>query len=195
MSKKSAQRRSDLLDVAIKLIANRGLAELTHRAIDQAAKLPQGSTSYYFPKKNDLLREAAEHLVLELEKDCDSLRIEFADVAAKKGFEKAIDHVAAVLVASVDEARDLFLARIELTIASSRNEELKGIGAKLTEAGKRPIAFFIGLITDEVSDVPLDTYVGLLDGIALKYVTGQGPQPTTEQIATLLKAFIPEKDQ
>lgn len=164
---------------------------LTHRATDQAAGLPQGSTSYYFSKKSDLLRAAAEHLAYELEKDCDDLQITFADLAAKKGLDAAINHAAQGLLASADRGRHLLLARIELTLVAARDDDLSGIGDRLSDAAKRPIEFFVNLVSDSDDDFPMDTCVGLIDGIALKHAIGQGPAPTTEQVTAVLRSLIP----
>lgn len=190
MAKQKKDRRSDILETVIRLLAEKGVAGITHRATDAAAGLPQGSTNYYFPKKSDLLRAAAFHLAEELEKDCDSLQVKFAEVVAKDGLENAVNFVAGKLIESVDEARHLMIARIELTLAAARSEDLSDIGERLSVAGKRPIEFFVSLISDGKSEVSIDTYVGLIDGIALMYANGQGTQPATEQVAAVIRSMI-----
>ncbi|MEO0915282.1 MAG: TetR family transcriptional regulator, partial [Pseudomonadota bacterium] len=78
-------RRAIILDTVITLLATRGLEGVTHRGIDEAAGLPQGSSSYYFPKKAPLLVAASEHLAALLEKDCEDLQVSFAKIAATDG--------------------------------------------------------------------------------------------------------------
>ena len=51
-------RRDRLIDVAIDVIADRGVAGATHRAVAEAADVPLGSTTYYFSTLDDLHREA-----------------------------------------------------------------------------------------------------------------------------------------
>ncbi|MFC3053776.1 TetR/AcrR family transcriptional regulator [Kordiimonas pumila] len=190
MKSPKQDRRSVILDTVILLLAEKGLAGITHRATDAAAGLPQGSTSYYFPKKSDLLRAAALHLALELEKDCDRLQVGFAGVVAKDGLDKAINYVAGELIDTIDEAKHLMLARIELTLAAARDEELSDIGERLLVAGKRPIEFFISLISGGKNDVPIDTYVGMIDGITLMYANGQNSQPAKDQVAVVIRSLI-----
>ncbi|ACT59966.1 TetR/AcrR family transcriptional regulator [Hirschia baltica] len=191
MSRSKPDRRLLILQTAVKLLSDKGIIGLTHRAIDAEASIPQGSTTYYYPKKNDLLRAAAEHLAQELEKDCDALQISFADLAARNGIDAAIDHVAKQLITTVDEARDLFLARIELTLIASRDQELTDIATRLSKAGRRPIEFFIGLITNSTDTTAINTCVGLLDGITLAYTTGHtGTTPTTDQIVSVIKTIV-----
>lgn len=185
-----AERKTAILTGVIGLLASRGLDGVTHRAVDEAAGLPQGSTTYYFPKKTALLLAAADHLADLLGKDCDELQVAFSDITAKKGMTAAIAYVGDEMVRYAEDSKNLFLARIELTVASSRREDLSAVGDKLTAAARRPIAFFLQLVSDGRTDVPVDTCAGLVDGITLMYVTGQGPKPTTDQIKAVLKALL-----
>ncbi|MFJ6367361.1 TetR/AcrR family transcriptional regulator [Streptomyces virginiae] len=50
-----ADRRTLIADTAIDLVAAAGLRGLTHRAVDGAAGLPAGSTSYYFRTRTALI--------------------------------------------------------------------------------------------------------------------------------------------
>ena len=57
------QARRDLItSTAIETLAGRGMRGLTHRAVDQAAGLPAGSTSYYFRTREALLQATVERL-------------------------------------------------------------------------------------------------------------------------------------
>jgi DNA-binding transcriptional regulator YbjK len=53
-----AGRRQTIIDAATRVIAEAGLAGLTHRRVAEVAGVPVGSTTYYF-KDLDELREAA----------------------------------------------------------------------------------------------------------------------------------------
>lgn len=57
------ERRELLADAAIEVLAAEGGRGLTHRAVDRAAGLPQGSTSNYFPTREALLTAALHRLV------------------------------------------------------------------------------------------------------------------------------------
>lgn len=190
MSMDKTARRDVILTGVIELLARRGLEGVTHRAVDEIAGLPQGSSSYYFPKKAALLIATSQHLAALLEKDCDELQVGFADTAAKSGLDAAVEYVATELVAYADKSRHLFLARMELTLAAARREELKDVGVQLTAAARRPIEFFLRLISNGRTDVPIETCAGIIDGIALMYATGQGPKPTADQVATVFRSVL-----
>ena len=186
----NAARREAILHGVIELLATRGMDGVTHRAVDTIAGLPQGSTTYYFPKKAGLLVAAAEHLAALLGKDCDELQVGFAERAAEEGVAAAIDYVGNEIVAYADNARHLVLARIELTLASARHDALAGVGDQLTAAARRPIAFFFKLMSTGRTDMPIETCAGLIDGITLMHVTGQGPKPTADQIKAVFNAIL-----
>src|SRR5664279_1287948 len=55
-------RREAMADAAIAIIGERGLRALTHRAVDQALVLPDGSTSYYLRTRHALLERVVGRL-------------------------------------------------------------------------------------------------------------------------------------
>lgn len=57
-------RRDALADAAIAVLANKGGRGLTHRAVDSAAGLPEGSTSYYFRTRQALLTAVVQRLAV-----------------------------------------------------------------------------------------------------------------------------------
>lgn len=56
----NTERRDLLRDAAIGVLARSGGRGLTHRAVDEAAAVPQGTAKNYFPTRDALLRGAAE---------------------------------------------------------------------------------------------------------------------------------------
>ncbi|MFF3087146.1 TetR/AcrR family transcriptional regulator [Streptomyces nojiriensis] len=58
----AADRRTLIADTAIDLVAAAGLRGLTHRAVDGAAGLPAGSTSYYFRTRAALIGACYQRL-------------------------------------------------------------------------------------------------------------------------------------
>ena len=56
-------RQAEILDAAIETLGTRGMRGLTHRAVDEAAGLPEGSTSNHFRSRDALLAGIAERFV------------------------------------------------------------------------------------------------------------------------------------
>lgn len=55
-------RRSQVVDAAIRVLGTRGLRQLTHRAVDAEAGLPAGSTSNYLRTRAALVRAVVARL-------------------------------------------------------------------------------------------------------------------------------------
>src|SRR3954451_10777054 len=59
------ERRQEILHATLELIERGGVEAVTHRAVGEASGVPLGSVTYYFPTKDELLREALECWVSE----------------------------------------------------------------------------------------------------------------------------------
>jgi TetR/AcrR family transcriptional regulator, regulator of biofilm formation and stress response len=60
---RAVHRRAALLEAAAALLAEGGLAAVSHRAVAQRAALPLAATTYYFASRDELLAEAFGRLV------------------------------------------------------------------------------------------------------------------------------------
>lgn len=58
-------RRDDALATAVKVLGNQGLYGLTHRKVDRAGGLPDGTTSNYFRTRSSLLRAVVDHIATQ----------------------------------------------------------------------------------------------------------------------------------
>ncbi len=68
-----ATKRERVLDAAIEVLGTGGSRALTHRAVDQAADMPPGSTSNYFRTREALLCGVAERLEQRDQADWETL--------------------------------------------------------------------------------------------------------------------------
>jgi DNA-binding transcriptional regulator YbjK len=119
-------RRTLIADQAIRLIATGGPRALTHRAVDTAAELPPGSTSYYF-RTRDALLAACVHRMLERDL-----------AAAGPGVAGGpAELMVATVLTQVRDRREDLLARYQLSFEASRRPELRsalvGAGRTLRE--------------------------------------------------------------
>ena len=58
-----ADRRTEILDAALRVLAEHGMRGLTHRAVDAAAGIAPGSTSYYFRSRSALVEGCVDRLL------------------------------------------------------------------------------------------------------------------------------------
>jgi len=55
------RKREQILDAAVRVFGTGGSGAVTHRAVAVAAKVPLGSTTYYFTDRDDLLLQTMAH--------------------------------------------------------------------------------------------------------------------------------------
>ncbi|GGR20086.1 TetR/AcrR family transcriptional regulator [Deinococcus ruber] len=110
------EQRTAIADAAIALLAELGTGRLTHRAIDAALKLPNGSTSYYFRTQEALLTAAAQRLA---ELDEQSIEAFLAQLRSEQTLTE-------VVTAWLDYvAKNRLIARFELYLEAIRRPELQ----------------------------------------------------------------------
>ncbi|GGP54949.1 TetR family transcriptional regulator [Streptomyces melanogenes] len=110
-----------IADTAINLVATAGLRGLTHRAVDSAAGLPTGSTSYYFRTRAALIGACYQRLA---ELDLGDIEGGGALAAAPPDREAVAAVLARLLHHWLTVGRERQLARFELSLEAARNPEL-----------------------------------------------------------------------
>lgn len=157
-------RRRKLLEAALHVIADDGLRGLTHRAVDRRAGLPEGSCSAYLRTRSALQQALTEYVAGALLADVDGLaeRIRAGAAAEDEGVDAAVDQFLRWL-----DQRELLVARLELTMAATRDPELSRLlaehRARLIELVER-IMVTVG---KEHSQARAETLVASYDGILL----------------------------
>ncbi|MFF4496864.1 TetR/AcrR family transcriptional regulator [Streptomyces sp. NPDC001546] len=121
---RAPDRRTLIADTAIGLVASGGLRGLTHRAVDGAAGLPAGSTSYYFRTRTALIGACCWRLA-ELDVADGPFDLPADRDAAARAFGALLYHW-------LTAGRQRQLARFELSLEAARNPELE---PDLREAG------------------------------------------------------------
>jgi DNA-binding transcriptional regulator YbjK len=115
-----ADRRTEILDGALHVLAEHGMRGLTHRAVDAAAGIPPGSTSYYFRSRSALVAGCVERL-LELD-----FAVEGRVVSAvERDGRGLVDAFVDAAVSLVTTQRYRTVARYELSLAALRDPQLR----------------------------------------------------------------------
>lgn len=114
-------RRRQILDAAVTVLATQGWRGLTHRAIDRAAGLPEGSSSAYYRSRNALQAAMAEYVVWQITADVETLAAELDEQPGDH--DHAVAATSATFRRWLDES-DLLTARLELTLAAARDDDL-----------------------------------------------------------------------
>lgn len=161
--------RADLVaDTALALLAERGMRGLTHRAVDEAAGLPQGSTSNVARTRQALLELAVRRLA-DREERVLALQ-ELPD--PREGADALLDALAHTAHRALAHNRELTLARYELALEATRRPELR---AHFDAAGARFRAHLTALVTALGSPSPdrhALTLIAWADGLLFSCVAG-----------------------
>ena len=125
----NAQRRAKLADAAIEVVAHDGLRGLSHRAVDQVANVPRGTTSNYFRSRDALLGATTRRL---MEQHFELMERRVSDTTDRAGL---IESLSAVLEEALTNHRGRYLAMLELAVETARNPETgRGIGEVVDDA-------------------------------------------------------------
>ncbi|MDX3537554.1 TetR family transcriptional regulator [Streptomyces sp. MB09-01] len=172
-------RRTLIADTAIGLVAATGLRGLTHRAVDGAAGLPAGSTSYYFRTRTALIGACYQRLAeLDLG-DVDLGDLDLGDLDGESPSalpaldrEAAAAALAGLLHRWLTVGRERQLARFELSLEAARNPALE---ADFLRAGQGPRARAAGILAALGADRPegaAELLVAWTDGLLYDRLAG-----------------------
>jgi DNA-binding transcriptional regulator YbjK len=116
-------RRNRIIDAALAVIAERGVAGTTHREIARAADVPLGSMTYHFASLDEVLAEA-------FTRHADTVARVFDErLSAARNREEAVETVVTLIwedLLGAGSGRDLILA-VELYGAAARKPALKAV--------------------------------------------------------------------
>lgn len=172
--KPQTDRRTQLLDAALRLVAREGLRSLTHRAVEAEAGVPHGSTTYYFGSRYELLA-ALINRMHELDKEkVEPIAHKLTLMLADRSRAPRLDAIIEEIVAWVESDIPLQMARYEMQVAGARDPELKTLMTGCASVFWRmsePIAVAAGS-KDPARDARLINSV--LDGLILDYLTHDG---------------------
>jgi DNA-binding transcriptional regulator YbjK len=181
--------RSDLVaDTALALLAERGMRGLTHRAVDEAAGLPQGSTSNLARTRQALLELAVRRLA---DREARVLALhEMPDPRAGTG--SLADALALATHRALTRNRELTLARYELALEATRRPELR---AYFDATGARFRDQLAALVTGMGSTDPARHTLSLIawaDGLMFSCVAGSfgAEVPSLEEVRAGLRELL-----
>lgn len=200
-------RRTLIADTAIDLVASGGLRALTHRAVDAAAGLPAGSTSYYARTRTALIAACYQRLaeldLADLDADGPPLLAPPAPLDGGRSApappapldrETAAAALAGLLHRWLTTGRPRQLARFELSLEAARNPELE---ADLHQAGRGARARAAGILAALGADRPeeaADLLIAWADGLLYDRLAGafarSRPAPDLAELTSVTRRMI-----
>ncbi|MGN9784123.1 TetR/AcrR family transcriptional regulator [Nonomuraea sp. ZG12] len=176
------KRSEAVAEAAITLLAERGMRGLTHRAVDEAAGLPPGSTS-------NLARTRAALLELTLSRLTELEEQVFAGALTAPAPGDLPELMAQVLHVQLRDARRT-LARYELALEATRRPELRAI---YDQAGRRFRDPAVALLAAAGSTDPVRharQVVAFGEGIMFDAIAGAGAEPTLDELREAVRELL-----
>jgi AcrR family transcriptional regulator len=135
------ERREQLVDAAIEVLAAEGLTRATTRRITDHAGLALGAFHYAFRSKDDLLQAVIERI---------ASRVEQAFAQAVTHPDRGVEHSLRAMVEGfwelVESTPDLQLAQYELTVHALRDDGLKPLAVQQYER-------YVAAVSAQLSEV------------------------------------------
>jgi DNA-binding transcriptional regulator YbjK len=184
------QRRRAILEAALRVIADGGVEAVTHRRVAAEARVPLGSTTYYFASRDDLVQEAFRHYLAEVGQALTQLSGSTPPATLAEAVGILVD-----LTRREFTAPELVLAEYELIVYAARRPALarefnaweRGIEAQLARALEH-----LGVHTS--FDVAR-TLISLMRGFELERLTNTAAsyEGLRRRLETVLAAFLPQR--
>jgi DNA-binding transcriptional regulator YbjK len=176
------ERRAQILDAAIGILADVGVGGLTHRHIDDRAGLPAGTTSNYFRTRQALLEATAARTV-----DLHWQRVEALRAAIGSLTRDGVRALVTRMLSDPDEqARRYTLARFELFMEGTRRPELQPFLTELQAAAVKSATLIFEAAGFTPTPQQMDELSRLLNG----YVFSRLTMPTDDDPAGLVDRLL-----
>lgn len=120
-TEKGEQKRREVLEATLKLLAREGPRAITHRAVAAEARTSLRATTYYFASREELLEAALRH---------------YAELAMER-----FDAIAAALEGEPEDPLGLAASLLTASVLSDLDEEVGGLVAEfelVLEISRRP---------------------------------------------------------
>ncbi|MFE4669239.1 TetR/AcrR family transcriptional regulator [Streptomyces sp. NPDC056716] len=163
-----ASRAELVADTAIALLAARGMRGLTHRAVDEAAGLPQGSTSNVARTRQALLELAVRR---HAEREAQVLALgEMPD--PRGGPESLVNGLALAVHRSLTDHRELLISRYELALEATRRPELRAYYDATGAVFRAQLAALVSAMGSTAPDRHALSLVAWTDGLMFSCAAG-----------------------
>jgi DNA-binding transcriptional regulator YbjK len=154
-------RREQILEAALRVIGRSGRGAATHRAVAEEAGVPLGSTTYYFDSRDDLLRQALEHVAAQEIERYGRLGDELRSLKTPRALA---DRLIAELVAAAED-RTAYIAEYELWLEAGRRPELREAAQSWCDAEQHSVAGALEALGSGDPRADASLVVAALDGL------------------------------
>ena len=181
------ERRTQILDAAVDILADIGVGGVTHRQVDARAGLAPGTTSNYFRTRVALLEAVTSYVA-----DLHWQRV--AVLQSVVGQPQSRDGVKALMTRMItdpdEQSRRRNAARFELFLEGTRRPELRPALSEIQAAAMKSASLILEAAGFNPSTEQMGELSRLLNGLAFSNLTISPEQPGAENPAGLIDRIL-----
>ncbi|MGY1808014.1 TetR/AcrR family transcriptional regulator [Blastococcus sp. SYSU D00669] len=167
VTSRGAQRKTEIVEAAVRVIATVGLSGLSMRAVAAEAGMPLGALSYYFTGKSDLVLESFRALsAAEIDRVVTAAHALDPAMAPTEMADRLADLVLDGLV----RAHGTIVARHELVVEASRKDELAPLFAAWYVTMVPPLAGLFRQLGSREPDVDARLVLATMAGLEADHI-------------------------
>ncbi|MFF0790321.1 TetR/AcrR family transcriptional regulator [Streptomyces spiralis] len=185
----NVSRPDRVADAALALLAERGMRGLTHRAVDEAAGLPQGSTSNLARTRQALLDLAVRRLA---EREARVLAPHELPDPRTGGLDSLVDGLALATHRALTQNRELTLARYELALEATRRPELRSHFDAAGAYFREQLGALVAAMGSAEPDRHVLSLIAWADGLMFSCVAGtfHARAPELDEVRASLRELL-----
>jgi hypothetical protein len=184
-----SSRLTAIGDATIAILAGQGMRGLTHRAVDQEAGLPIGTTSNYARTRAALLELSLARMT---ELETAATGSEVSGAALPRDVDELAALMARIVHHQVTMARTQMIARYELALEATRRPELRTAYDRVGLAFREAMAALLTGLGSPAPERHARTVMSWLEGSMFYGLAGAGwhDAPAEEELRAELTALL-----
>ena len=184
-TERGEQRRLEVLEATVRLLAREGPRAVTHRAVAAEAGTSLRATTYYFDSRDALLTEALRHYAQTALSRFDTIRAPRI-AAFDDPIEAAADLLAETVLSDVVEDQAGLVAEYEVVLEISRRPVLEATYRAFQRKLEEMLSGYAALLGSDDPDLDARLVLATLRGLELEALSRPSTPPDR---ADLRKAF------
>jgi DNA-binding transcriptional regulator YbjK len=176
-SRKGVQRKSEIVDAALRIIGREGIQGVSMRAVAAEASVPLGTASYYFSDKDELIEAAfLRHTRRETARIVDA-------IGAMRGSRTSADlarGLAEFVVQGLTQHREQLITEYQFLTESSRREHLRRASAAWLQSLTAHLEATVAGLSSASPKTDARLILAVLAGLEVDNL-GAPPEPATER--------------
>jgi len=182
------ERQERLLEATIELIGREGVDAVTHRRVADLAKVPLGSTTYYFASRDQMLVDALKEFG---RREIESLRARFAELpSGRPSKRRYVDELVGFLVPQVNEDPWRTLAQYTLLVEAARRPELSELARDWNQAWLGVLKeLFVSLGANQ-PELEARMLLAMLDGLLIEQLAAPDPEFASDILRPALQRMF-----